>query len=129
MGKVNEYLEADSCFTSYPNDKSILGKGSFGIVFATRRDDVRVAVKVIPASKNWKTTTEIKRMESEVRPMIDSKRLKWKHVIWAYRAFVHEQLITEVRNLSKPASADGSLSASTSEVLFWRLASEHLLNF
>ena len=47
----SEIIGTGDLIRTYPDEKTVLGEGSFGVVFATRGvDNSRVAVKIIPVS-------------------------------------------------------------------------------
>ena len=106
----------DSIISTYPNAKSLLGGGSFGVVFATKQDDSRVAIKLVHVARKWQEQRES--LAIEVMPLTLSAREQWKHVCWANKAFVHENLAMDLAQLLKESSLDGSPSASTNKK-FW----------
>ena len=116
-------IGAGSIVKEYPDGNSIVGEGSFGVVFATRQGQSRLAVKVIHCGKHWKT--EIGKLETEVVPLDMSAGKKWKHVTSANRAFVNENLASEVHQLVRSSSIDGSLLASPNKT-FWASLQAHL---
>ena len=114
-----------SIFKEYPDSKSIIGGGNFSVVFLTRRDQSRLAVKVIHCPKDWRN--QIGKLETEVMPLDMSARKQWKHVISANKWFVNEHLAKELKELLRPSSIDGRLLASPIKA-FWTSLQAHLTN-
>ena len=83
-----------SIVKEYPDSKSIIGEANYSVVFATKRDQSRLAVKVIHCPTDWRN--EIGKLETEVMPLDMSARKQWKHVIWANKWFVNENLVKEL---------------------------------
>ena len=101
-----ECIGTDSIINAYPNVKTILGGGSFGVVFATRLGNSRLAVKVVHCGKQWRA--QVERLQTEVMPLTMSARKAWKHVSWANRAFVHENLASDLSQLIKKVATTGA---------------------
>ena len=114
-----------SIVTEYPGPKSIIGEGYYSVVFVTKRDQSRLAVKLIHCPKDWRN--EIGKLETEVMPLDMSARKQWKHVIWANKWFVNENLVKELKELLRPSNNDGSLLASKHKP-FWASLQYHLTN-
>ena len=64
-------IETGNLMTAYPDAKSILGGGSFGVVFATRGGQGRLAVKVVHVGKRWNERSEENPEVAEVIPLLD----------------------------------------------------------
>ena len=95
-------ITTGSIVKEYPDSKRIIGEGRFGVVFATRRDQSRLAVKVIHCGNRWRS--DIGKLETEVVALDMSARKKWKHVTSAHRAFVNDNLASELDQLLRPVS-------------------------
>ena len=57
-------ITTGSIVKEYPDLKSIICEGSFGVVFGTRRGESRLAVKVIHGGNRWRS--DIGKLETEV---------------------------------------------------------------
>ena len=88
------------------------------MVFATTlKSGARVAVKVVHVPKHWQQ--QLKPLEKEVVPFTMSARRQWQHVSWATRAFVNENLHSQLTQIMSHPRSDGSPSASSAGS-FWR---------
>ena len=112
-------IGTDSVIKSYPERNVILGHGSFGIVFATRLRDSRVAVKICHCGQRGHTEEEKAKLETEVTPLTMSARNGGKHVTSANKAFVHEDFKTDLAYLLNSTS-DGTPSGPPPNRAFWR---------
>ena len=106
-------IETDNVIKAYPHSKTILGQGSFGVVFATRLEGSRVAVKICHCGKRGHTEEEKAKPETEVTPLTMSARNGWKRVTSANKAFVHENCATDLAQLLN-STIDGTPSGPPS---------------
>ena len=115
----------EGCLFNYSGFKTLLGDGSYGVVFATRVADKRVAVKVVHCPKQWRL--HIEKLEREVIPLSISANKSWKNVVWANHAFVHENFASDIKQRSKAAApSDGSTFAPSPQHLFWKSLGDKL---
>ena len=110
-----ERIGTGDIITAYPDDKTMLGRGSFGVVFATRKGNSRLAVKVIHCAKHWRQKMES--LNTEVLPLVMSRSKAWKHVTWANKAFVHENFASDLLQLQKKTQRREPFSLADTSVL------------
>ena len=110
----------------YEDDKVLLGSGSFGVVYGTRKGGERVAVKVVHIPRQWRRS--IAMLEREVIPLHISALYGWKHVNSCKRAFVHENLCSDLDDIKTgKGNRDRSTSAlSIANDRFWAMLLEKM---
>ena len=116
-------FDPDRIMSCYTDKKSIICKGSYGVLFATNGNTSRLAVKVAPCRWNWQD--QLARLDNEILPLALGAENGWKNVVSGNRLFVHEKLQDDIKSLITEASSDESPLASA-ERFFWAHLSEYL---